>query len=340
THIVTSLQTSSLSSPLPGPTYSAIPYVEVCVRLQRMEQQYQECLRQLAELRVQFNASKSDNKPATALEGNDIRATLKRLVMESIKPTESLRPGEPLGHDEVREQKDFPHIKFFTDRDWTEWKRDNKKTTRIGEEPVRGKKMSAQGLNHTAPYVEYTNGLPAEGDYINDARKFCRTFINLARSAQYPLTRKWHETDLWLQELFYTALRKKFTLFQLCHNNAKGSIFMYYTYYETVTRKWDKTSARTVNLNDAPHTISGLSDSEESESESARVGKKSVPVKSADHVATLKRPSGDDDAPTRPQKQARAGSDDQGPGGGMYIHHVSRICVSCLRLTMWHPRHA
>ncbi|TBU53102.1 hypothetical protein BD310DRAFT_994333 [Dichomitus squalens] len=289
---------SSLPSPLPAPTHSSIAALETSLRLEIMDLR-----RQFLELRIQVEEMKRDKtSEAAPVDGDDSRATLKRLVFESVKATHALRPEEPLGHDEVREQHKFPNVKFFTGRHWTSWKRDNKKTTRIGEEPVRGKKMSAQGVNHTAHYVEHIDGTPAEGDYINDARKFCRTFINLARGTQYPLPKKWGDADTWLQDLFYTALRKKFPLFQLCHNNSKGEAFMAYTYYEAVTRKWGKASSQPVHLNKALHTIGSPSDSEESESESVRDVHTSGP---SARPTSNKRPSGNDEVVAGPRKQAR-----------------------------------
>ncbi|TBU26948.1 hypothetical protein BD311DRAFT_808032 [Dichomitus squalens] len=297
-----------------------MPYMEMGARLQRLEQDTLELRRQFTgvaqenlELRQQFHAfrmqfeeSKGDKKPANVTnDTDDSRAILKRLLLESVVATQSLQDGEPPGYDCPRDQTEFPKLKFFTVRDWNEWKRENNKTTRIGEEPVRGKAMSSKGINHTAPYIEYPDGTPAEGDYINDARKFCRTFINLARTAQYELPKKWRDTDIWLQELFYTALRKKFPLFQLCHNNAKGSIFMYYSYYEHVTRKWDKARTETVDLSNALHTIKSASDVEESESES--VQQDNTPSR-----GTSKRLSRDDNDATRPRKQARTDPDGVG----------------------------
>ncbi|TBU23228.1 hypothetical protein BD311DRAFT_674398, partial [Dichomitus squalens] len=284
---------SALSPSLPGPEHTSIAQIEQGVRLQRLEQEYLDVRRQLIELRMQFEAFKIDKtQPTEPPNGGDARATLKRLVLKSVIPTESLQQDEPLGYDCVREEKDFPHLKFFTTHEWNQWKQQNKKSTRMGEEKVRGKMKSSQGLNHTAPYVEFPDGTPAGGDYINDARKFCRTFINLARNSQYPLPRKWGEADIWLQELFYTALRKKYTLFQLCHNNAKGAAFMYYIYYEAVIRKWDKAGSNTIDLNNALHTIRNGSDLEESELESVR-------------APPIKRPYGDSDMNTGPRKHAR-----------------------------------
>ncbi|KAI1782725.1 hypothetical protein LXA43DRAFT_854095, partial [Ganoderma leucocontextum] len=72
--------------------------------------------------------------------------------------------------------------------------------TRIGDERVRGKKKSPQGENHTAQLIERPDGSTADGDYINNARKFCR---DLARNAEYPLPLSWSQADLWVQEVFY-----------------------------------------------------------------------------------------------------------------------------------------
>ncbi|TBU36887.1 hypothetical protein BD309DRAFT_995388 [Dichomitus squalens] len=54
-------------------------------------------------------------------------------------------------------------------------------------------------------------------------------------------------------QLFYTALRKKYPLFQLCHNDAKGNIFMMHAYYEAYTMK---TLSDEDNLSEPPHNIS------------------------------------------------------------------------------------
>ncbi|EJF56243.1 hypothetical protein DICSQDRAFT_175096 [Dichomitus squalens LYAD-421 SS1] len=62
----------------------------------------------------------------------------------------------------------------------------------------------------------------------------------------------------------YSALRKRFPLFQLCHNNAKGNLFMTHIYYETVTRKWENICPPGVTLNDAKYTLPTMSDNEES----------------------------------------------------------------------------
>ncbi|TBU25583.1 hypothetical protein BD311DRAFT_669285 [Dichomitus squalens] len=194
----------------------------------------------------------------------DVRSTFKKLVMESVTPTESLVPDEPPGLDCVRDQATFPNVKFFTQREWNEYKRNNGKSTRISEEIIRGRKKSAQGENHTALYIEHIDGTPADGDYINDARKFAHQLISLAISTNYTLPKKWREADVWFQELFYSALRKRFPLFQLCHNNAKGNLFMTHTYYETVTRKWENIRPPGVTLNDAKYTLPNLSDNEES----------------------------------------------------------------------------
>ncbi|TBU36329.1 hypothetical protein BD309DRAFT_878553, partial [Dichomitus squalens] len=189
-------------------------------------------------------------------------ANFKRLVMESINPTECLVAGEELGHDEPRDHRTFPKLKFYTDRDWNEFKRKHKNVTHIGDEVIRGKKKSALGENHTALYLEHIDGSPASGDYVNDARKFTRNLINLAISTKCLMPKKWGEADVWFQELFYTALRQRFPLFQLCHNNAKGNIFMAQVYYEAVTRKWENIAATTVNLNDAMYSFKTNSDNE------------------------------------------------------------------------------
>ncbi|TBU31347.1 hypothetical protein BD311DRAFT_626114, partial [Dichomitus squalens] len=110
--------------------------------------------------------------------------------MESINPTDCLVEGEEPGQNSERERKTFPKVKFFTGREWNEFKRKHK------------------------------------------------------------------------NQLFYTALRKKYPLYQLCHNDAKGNIFMTHAYYEAVTRKWENKSGATVSLNDAKYSMKTLSDEE------------------------------------------------------------------------------
>ncbi|TBU21769.1 hypothetical protein BD311DRAFT_677564, partial [Dichomitus squalens] len=236
-------------------------------------------------------------------------ANFKRLVMESINPTECLVAGEELGHDERRELKMFPKLKFYTDRDWNEYKRAHRQVTRIGDEVIRGKKKSALGENHTALYLENIDGSPASGDYVNDARKFTRNLINLAISTKCVMPKKWGEADVWFQELFYTALRQRFPLFQLCHNNAKGNIFMAQVYYEAVTRKWENISATTVNLNDALYSFKTNSDDEACQGDSNDVPDAQRAGLPAPRPHT-KRPSENTVVPTKPAQRIRTQPND------------------------------
>ncbi|TBU22477.1 hypothetical protein BD311DRAFT_782295 [Dichomitus squalens] len=220
----------------------------------------------------------------SADDQDDICATLKHLVMESIKPTESLEEGEKPGEDHVRHKAEYPHIKFYTDRDWNEYKREHRQSMRIGEEPVRGKKKSSQGENHTTLYLEHIDGSPASGDYVNDTRKFTRTLINLVLTTKYKMPRKWSAANVWLQDLFYTALRTKFPLFQLCHNNVKANLFMMAQYYDAVTRN--------------------LTDSEDHDGEGANVRNAPAPRTPASQPGS-KRPSTTVPVAPRPTKIAR-----------------------------------
>ncbi|EJF56244.1 hypothetical protein DICSQDRAFT_175097 [Dichomitus squalens LYAD-421 SS1] len=177
------------------------------VRLHRLEQEFIQVRNQLAVLQARTDNAPSlpqGPKASDASDGApDPRSTFKKLAMESVNPTDSLMPEEPPGHDCPRDQALFPNVKFFMQRDWNEYKRNNGKATRIGDKVIRGRKKSAQGENHTALYIEHIDGTPADGDYINDARNFARQLISLAISTNYSLPKKWRQADVWFQELFY-----------------------------------------------------------------------------------------------------------------------------------------
>ncbi|KAI1787865.1 hypothetical protein LXA43DRAFT_1097871 [Ganoderma leucocontextum] len=68
-------------------------------------------------------------------------------------------------------------------------------------------------------------------------RRFRREFIALVQNAGYSLPPSWGQADLWLQELFYSVLRRKPTLFQVCHNNSKGYTLMNQAFHEGFVRK-------------------------------------------------------------------------------------------------------
>ncbi|TBU38201.1 hypothetical protein BD309DRAFT_874889 [Dichomitus squalens] len=185
----------------------------------------------------------------------------------------------------------------------------NKKSTRIGDTIVRGKKKSALGENHTALYIENVDGTPASGDYINNARKFARTLINLAISTKCDMPKKWGDADVWFQQLFYTALRKRFPLFQLCHNNAKANLFMQHMYYDAVTRKWENLSTGTVNLNDAKFVFQPVSDDDGVQEDVVDVPASNPPSSTAQRGAT-KRPSGVTLLPSKPAHSPRTRADE------------------------------
>ncbi|TBU59035.1 hypothetical protein BD310DRAFT_850149 [Dichomitus squalens] len=301
---------SSLTS---GPSHMSIPFIEMGVRLHRVEQENLEFRRQLAEVRTIVDMLKNEmQRYKVSGDTEDVRGELKRLFTESVIPTDSLKDDEEPGKDCPRARGEFPKLQFYTLREWQEYNRTHKKATRIGDEPVRGKKKSSQGLNHTALYLEDTEGNPAPGDYVNDARKFARTLINLALSSKYKMPRKWGEADLWLHELFYTALRKKFPFFQLCHNNAKGHLFMTVSYYESVTRKWESLYKHTPNINNAQYTIKTPSDEEQSDQEPPEM-LDVVPASALANPPAHKRASETNLLAPKPAKQARtaANGDEQ-----------------------------
>ncbi|KAI1788089.1 hypothetical protein LXA43DRAFT_975005 [Ganoderma leucocontextum] len=229
----------------------------MAVRLEKVEK---------AHLEIRSRTSSTSSIRHISLNIPYARCVLKRALHEAITPTESLLPGEEPGYDCVRAAKDFPNLKFFIDRKWNEWRNKKNQATRIGDERVRGKKKSSQGENHTAQFIERPDGSTADGDYVNSARRFCREFISLTRNAGYPLPSSWGEADLWLQEVFYAALRRKFPLFQLCHNNSKGHALMSGVYYDSFVRKLSKSSkprksvGEAVDLDDAQYTIKSADD--------------------------------------------------------------------------------
>ncbi|KAI1790662.1 hypothetical protein LXA43DRAFT_1015365 [Ganoderma leucocontextum] len=255
---------SSHLQPVPPHVPAAYHDIEISIRLEKVERENMEIRQALAKISVQLEQLKSATTTNAVPSGADtVRARLKQAVLEAVNPIESLLPGEELGFDCVRTQEAFPNLKFFTDRQWTTWRNKNQQATRIGDERVRGKKKSSQGENHTAQFIERPDGTTADGDYVNNARKFCREFIALVQNAGYPLPPSWGQADLWLQDLFYTALRRKFTLFQLCHNNSKGNTLMNNAFYEGFVRKVSKakkSAGRAVDLSDAPCTIKTADD--------------------------------------------------------------------------------
>ncbi|TBU36751.1 hypothetical protein BD309DRAFT_995464 [Dichomitus squalens] len=245
-------------------------------RMQRCEQDQWELRRQLTNLQTYVDDLKHEiRRIKTSDETDDVRANLKYLLMESVKPIESLKPEEEEpGEDHVRHREDLPNHR---------------------------------GTRKRARTRERTDGQPADGDCVNDARKFARTLISLALTSEYKMPRKWSEADIWFQELFYTALRKRFPLFQLCHNNAKGNLFMTQAYYEAVTRKWKNIRPQHLDLDNAKYTIKNHSASDEDEDETVDMRDTTTASK-----PTTKRLPSTVIAPPRPAKVARTQGQDAG----------------------------
>ncbi|TBU29094.1 hypothetical protein BD311DRAFT_777862 [Dichomitus squalens] len=140
----------------------------------------------------------------------------------------------------------------------------------------------------------------------HDSPRKKKTFPKL----KFYTTREWNKFKRNnKRELFYTALRKKYPLFQLCHNNAKGNIFMTHAYYEAVTRKWENISAANVNLNDAKYSMKTLSDEEDPSENPHDVPNASAPGPSTTRTPA-KRPSDDFLVPPKPAQRMRTRADD------------------------------
>ncbi|KAI0364296.1 hypothetical protein BV20DRAFT_1057332 [Pilatotrama ljubarskyi] len=169
--------------------------------------------------------------------------------LKHIRTEESLLQGEQPGEDCVA---------YWQEHTWTAVKKARKGKTAVGDViGQRDKTRIANGENVSHPYLEDVNGKPIDGHQLKRIGEFTRAFIRcLKQTGRFP--QSWKEVDVAAREVWFTAVRKKFPVFQICEFNWKAEHWMGRHYYDAKRKRNSDSGDKDdggVTLNSAPYTM-------------------------------------------------------------------------------------
>ncbi|KAI0355294.1 hypothetical protein OH77DRAFT_1424785 [Trametes cingulata] len=256
-------------SPVPGHSGPAPlqEYAQLALRVERLEQENIHLRQVQAEQRVELNIFRDlmAKMPANVPQGAVAAAVATpspadsvTTFLQHIRAEESLVPDEDLGTDHVRQALDFPNIVYWQEHAWKKAKKVKKGKTTVGDViGKRGKSRIANGENVNHPYLEDVNGEPIDGHRLRRISEFTRQFIRCLKQAER-FAPSWKEVDVAAREVWFTAVRKKYPIFQLCECNWKAEYWMAGHYYDAKRkRNSDAHDATTesITLDSAPYTM-------------------------------------------------------------------------------------
>jgi len=129
-------------------------------------------------------------------------------------------PGEVRANQEVfsalapLRQEDYPKIKFWFKRQWTEFSNDHPTNATSGVQ-ARGRSRAAQGINVTMQYVELEDGTVISGDRATEIRKFARAiWVSVAKTGAPPS--KWGQADIQTRQRYLSSMGSRFQELRFC----------------------------------------------------------------------------------------------------------------------------
>jgi hypothetical protein len=111
-------------------------------------------------------------------------------------------------------QEDYPKIKFWFKRQWTEFSNDQPKNATSGLQ-ARGRGRAAQGINVTMQYVELEDGTVISGDRATEMRKFARAiWVSFSKTGVPPS--KWGQADIQTRQQYLSEMGSCFPELRYC----------------------------------------------------------------------------------------------------------------------------
>lgn len=106
---------------------------------------------------------------------------------------------------------DYPHIKFWTRKEWADYTSNEIATT----DKPRGKVRSSQGINVTMQYVEGENGEAVNGHVATEIRRYARSiWVHIANTNGAPP--KWRDAGVKVSQIYRQHMYSKFPILQFC----------------------------------------------------------------------------------------------------------------------------
>jgi hypothetical protein len=111
-------------------------------------------------------------------------------------------------------QQDYPHVKYWFKRDWSEHQSELA-TEANNSCAQRGRGRAAKGINVSMRYVEYENGEMISGDRATEIRRFARSiWVLLGKKGTPPAT--WGAADIETRKLYCYEMGERFNELRLC----------------------------------------------------------------------------------------------------------------------------
>jgi hypothetical protein len=118
-------------------------------------------------------------------------------------------------------QEDYPKIKFWFKRQWTEFSSNDHPTNATSGPQARGRSRAAQGINVSMQYVQLEDGTTINGDRATEIRKFARAiWVSISKTGAPPS--KWGQADLQTRQQYLSAMGSRFPELRFCDLEWKG----------------------------------------------------------------------------------------------------------------------
>jgi hypothetical protein len=159
--------------------------------------------------------------------------------MEEVKSAIKYRHQDPSGSDTIPtvtstskppslKKDDFPDIKFWRQRDYTQYLNSKKKSRSIvdpNNAPYQrgGTRLASSNENVATDYIELEDGQVVEGDKAANIRKRVRDiFKEMRSSAKMVLPKTWSEAGITERNFFLQELYKDYPYIAFCDDDWKG----------------------------------------------------------------------------------------------------------------------
>lgn len=172
----------------------------------------------------------------TLLAPSEAYSALLQAIPGTNSVTQDSRASEQFPELAPLNQEDYPNVRFWFKRLWTEFLNDQ--VTDITLPAVtqsRGKSRASLNVNVTMRYVELEDGKVTDGDRASEIRKFARAiWVSFGKSGLAPV--KWGQADVETRKQYYQEMNSRFPELRFCDLDWKSeqiAIDNYPSWYTT-----------------------------------------------------------------------------------------------------------
>jgi hypothetical protein len=144
---------------------------------------------------------------------NALLNTLRSLPLGTMAIQGDVKANQEVFSAPLR-QEDYPKIKFWFKRQWTEFSNSHP-TNSISGPQARGRSRAAQGINVSMQYVELEDGTIISGDRATEIRKFARAiWVSISKTDAPPS--KWGQADIQTRQKYLSSMGFRFPELRFC----------------------------------------------------------------------------------------------------------------------------